>query len=219
MNRVKAVIFDFDGTLVDTVRLLAEAWAKAASMLNISITPGEIEEYVGLAGPEISLKITGGDEAKAAELRRLKDQVYESEYVLKMRLFDDVKPSLSLLRSNGIKTGVASSQTSKRLKQYLINLGILNMFDALVGSDVVARRKPEPDVFLKAAELLKVKPEECFAIGDTCFDYESASKAGMRFILVSRRGNKCDGTEFIVGSISEAVSIVLAKNSNLKDSP
>ncbi|MEM3711958.1 MAG: HAD family phosphatase [Thermoproteota archaeon] len=209
MNRVKAVVFDFDGTLVDTVRPLAEAWAKAASMLNISIKLEEVEDYVGLAGPEISLKITGGDEAKAAELRRLKDQVYESEYAPRMRLFDDTKPSLSLLRSNGIKTGVASSQTSRRLKQYLLNLGILNMFDVLVGSDVVARRKPEPDVFLKAAELLRVKPEECFAVGDTCFDYESASKAGMRFILVSRRGNKCGNAEFTVRSLGEAVSIIL----------
>lgn len=210
MNRVKAAIFDFDGTLVDTVRPLAEAWAKAANILNISIAPEEVEKYVGLAGPEISLKITNGDEDKAIELRRFKDQVYESEYVPRMRLFDDVKPSLILLRSNRIKTGVASSQTSRRLKQYLINLGILNMFDALVGSDVVARRKPEPDVFLKAAELLKVNPEECFAIGDTCFDYESASKAGMRFILVSRSGNKCDNVEFTVRSLSEAVSIILS---------
>ncbi|MDW8033802.1 MAG: HAD family hydrolase [Nitrososphaerota archaeon] len=210
LDRVKAVIFDFDGTLVDTVRLLAEAWARAASILNISVTPEEIEKYVGLAGPEISLKITGGDEAKAAELRRLKDHIYESEYVTKMRLFDDVKPSLNILRSKGIKTGVASSQTSRRLKQYLLNLGILKMFDVLIGSDVVVRRKPEPDVFLKAAELLRVKPDECFAVGDTCFDYESASKAGMRFILVSRRGNTCDNVEFTVKSLNEAVSIILS---------
>ena len=208
-NRVKAVVFDFDGTLVDTVRPLAEAWARAASMLNIRKTPEEIEEYVGLAGPEISLKITNGDEAKAVELRRLKDEIYESEYVNRIRLFEDVEPFLRMLKEKGLKIAVASSQTTRRLKKYLSLLGVLKMVDALVGSDTVIRRKPAPDVFLKAAELLGVKPEECFAVGDTCFDSESAKSAGMRFILVSRKGTRCEDADFTVKSLGEAASIIL----------
>jgi len=208
-TRVKAVIFDLDGTLVDTVDLLSEAWSKAAGLMGISIDPGDVEEYVGLAGPEISLKITGGDEAKAAELRRLKDKIYDSEYTGRIRLFEDVEPFLRILREKGVKTAVASSQTTRRLKKYLSLLGVLKIFDALVGSDTVARRKPAPDVFLKAAELLEVKPEECFAVGDTCFDCESAKSAGMRFILVSRRGTCCENADFTVKSLDEATSIIL----------
>ncbi|MEM2687643.1 MAG: HAD family phosphatase, partial [Thermoproteota archaeon] len=180
---IKAVILDFDGTLVDTVGLLSEAWARAASLMKIMIDPKDVERYVGLAGPEISLKIAGGDEAKAAELRRLKDEIYDSEYTGRIRLFEDVEPSLNILRSKGLKIAVASSQTTRRLKKYLSLLSVLKMVDVLVGSDAVVRRKPAPDVFLKAAELLGVKPAECFAVGDTCFDCESAKNAGMRFIL------------------------------------
>jgi len=206
---IKAVVLDFDGTIVNTVGLLSEAWAKAASLLKIRVDPKDVEEYVGLAGPEISLKITGGDEAKAAELRRLKDEIYESEYVSRMRLFEGVEFSLRILREKGLKIAVASSQTTRRLKKYLSLLGILKMVDVLVGSDAVARRKPAPDVFLKAAELLEVKPEECFAVGDTCFDCESAKSAGMRFILVSRRGTCCENADFTVESLDEATSIIL----------
>jgi HAD superfamily hydrolase (TIGR01509 family) len=213
--RIRAVVFDFDGTLADTVGLLSEAWARAASLLNIRITPNEVENHVGLAGPEISLKIAEGDEAKAAELRRLKDEIYESEYVSRIRLFEDAEFSLRILREKGLKIAVASSQTTRRLKKYLSLLGILKMVDVLVGSDAVARRKPAPDVFLKAAELLKVKPEECFAVGDTCFDCESAKSAGMRFILVSRRSTSCEDADFTVKSLDEATSIILGScNSN-----
>ena len=206
---IKAVVLDFDGTIVNTVGLLSEAWARAASLMGIRIDPKDVEKYVGLAGPEISLKITGGDEAKAAELRRLKDEIYDAEYIGRIRLFEDVEPSLKILREKGVKTAVASSQTTRRLKKYLSLLGVLKMFDALVGSDNVARRKPAPDVFLKAAELLEVKPEECFAVGDTCFDCESAKSAGMRFILVSRRGTCCEDADFTVKSLDEATSIIL----------
>ncbi len=207
---VKAVIFDFDGTIVDTVGLLSEAWSKAASLMKIRIDPKDVARYVGLAGPEISLKIAGGDEAKAAELRRLKDEIYDSEYIDRIRLFEDVEPSLSTLRSRGLKIAVASSQTTRRLKKYLSLLSVLKMVDVLVGSDTVARRKPAPDIFLKAAGLLGVKPDECFAVGDTCFDCESAKKAGMRFILVSRMGAQCEEAEFTVKSLNEAASIILS---------
>ncbi|MEM2087472.1 MAG: HAD family phosphatase [Thermoproteota archaeon] len=207
---MKAVVFDFDGTLADTVGLLSEAWARAASRLGITISPNEVEKYVGLAGPEISLEITGGDDAKAVELRRIKDEIYESEYAGRIRLFEDTEQSLRKLRENGLKIAVASSQASKRLKRYLSVLGIIKAVDVIVGSDSVSRRKPAPDVFLKAAELLKVNPQECFAIGDTCFDFESASKAGMRFILVSRRDTYCENAEFTVKSLNEATSIILS---------
>ncbi|MEM3659638.1 MAG: HAD family phosphatase [Thermoproteota archaeon] len=206
---IKAVILDFDGTLVDTVGLLSEAWARAASLMKIMIDPKEVEKYVGLAGPEISLKIAGGDEAKAAELRRLKDEIYDSEYTGRIRLFEDVEPSLNILRSKGLKIAVASSQTTRRLKKYLSLLSVLKMVDVLVGSDAVVRRKPAPDVFLKAAELLGVKPAECFAIGDTCFDCESAKNAGMRFILVSRKDVSCEKADFKAVNLREVVSIVL----------
>lgn len=205
---IRAVVFDFDGTLADTVRLLSEAWARAAGRLGIEISPNEVEKYVGLAGPEISLEIAGGDEAKAAELRRIKDEIYESEYTSRIRLFEDAEQSLKRLRENGLKIAVASSQASKRLKRYLSLLGIITAVDVIVGSDAVSRRKPAPDVFLKAAELLKVDPQECFAVGDTCFDLESASRAGMRFILVSR-GAYCENAEFTAKSLSEAASIIL----------
>ena len=206
---IKAVVLDFDGTIVNTVGLLSEAWAKAAGRMGIRIDPKDVEKYVGLAGPEISLKITGGDETKAVELRRLKDEIYDSEYIDRIRLFEDVEPFLRMLRMKGVKIAVASSQTTRRLKKYLSLLGVLKMCDVLVGSDIVVRRKPAPDVFLKAAELLKVKPEECFAVGDTCFDCESAKSAEMRFILVSRRGTRCEDADFTVKSLGEAASIIL----------
>lgn len=209
MLRIRAVAFDFDGTLADTVGLLSEAWARAAHRLGIGVPPKEVEKYVGLAGPEVSLKLAGGDEDKAVCLRRLKDEIYESEYVNRIRLFKDVLPALRTLRGNGLKIAVASSQASRRLKNYLVLTGLSRMVDVLVGSDLVLNRKPAPDVFIKAAELLKVKPEECVAVGDTCFDAESAKKAGMVFILVSRnRSVDCENADFTVSNLNEAVSII-----------
>ncbi|MGQ9479180.1 MAG: HAD family hydrolase [Thermoproteota archaeon] len=205
----RAVIFDFDGTLADTVDLLAEAWAKAASRLGIMVKPSDVEGYVGLAGPEISIKITGGDEDKAAELRRIKNEIYESEYLGRIKTFPDVPWALKTLRDKGLGIAVASSQSSRRLKNYLQLTGLLGSVDVIVGSDIVERRKPAPDVFLKAAELLRTRPEECVAVGDTCFDAESAKSAGMRFILVSRRGGSCNNADFTVSSLRKAVSIVL----------
>lgn len=183
----EAVIFDMDGVIFDSERATYNIWLEIGEKYGIK----DIEipyrktigtnnertrqiflEYYGENSPYDSYKA----EASAEYHRR-----YDGGRLPIMR---GVKELLSYLKENGVKTAIASSTRTALVKQQVIDAGLYEYFDKLIGGDMVTRSKPEPDIFLKAASELGVAEENCFVIEDSFNGIRAAKQAGMKPIMV-----------------------------------
>ncbi|MEU8236381.1 HAD-IA family hydrolase [Actinoplanes sp. NPDC048967] len=171
----KAVIFDLDGVVVDSFAVMREAFAIAyAEVVGEGPAPfNEYEKHLGRYFPDI-MRIMGLPMAMEApfvrESYRLAPQV---------RVFDGVRELLTDLRERGYRLAVATGKSGPRARSLLDELGLLDRFDHVIGSDEVSRPKPAPDIMLRALQLMGVQPEEALVIGDAVSDIRSARAAGV----------------------------------------
>jgi HAD superfamily hydrolase (TIGR01509 family) len=202
-----AVIFDCDGTLVDSEPLARTAWERALVPYGYALTDADAEATIGLPFPRTHAyyaeraELPGVDAmwtAFSGELFALID----SELVL----FDDAVDAARELRARGIPVAVASSSPRERLQRTLGRAGLLDAFDITVAGDEVANGKPAPDMFLLAAERLGVEPEACVAIEDSPPGVQAAVAAGMVTIAVCR----VPGTEETLAAAHRVVDSLTA---------
>ena len=179
---MRAVIFDLDGTLVDTVYAHTLAWYRVLHEAGIHIEAWKIHRLIGMSGGLLT-KAAGheiGRELEAEEVERLQQRhgkVY-TELLPERRPLPGAVELLRHLRTARIRHGIA---TSGRRADAKPSLDALQIDDDLVvvDRDDVERAKPEPDLFLACQERLKVKPEECYVIGDAVWDLLAARRASM----------------------------------------
>jgi HAD superfamily hydrolase (TIGR01509 family) len=184
---MRAVIFDCDGTLVDSEPLARTAWERALAPHGYALTDADAEATVGLPFPRTHAyyaeRIALPDvEVMWTEFAGELFALIDSELVV----FDDAVGAARELRRRGIPVGVASSSPRERLHRTLSRAGLLDAFDVTVAGDEVEHGKPAPDMFLLVAERLGAAPEDCIAIEDSPTGVQAAVAAGMRTIAVSR---------------------------------
>lgn len=184
---LKAVIFDVDGTLLDTERIYMQAWKEAAAELGYEITDELLRKTRAInvkdAARIFETEIGNGfsyDKTRTVRVRIAEEIIKRESPILK----PGVAELLTFLRENGIRLAVASSTHLKGTKEHLSESGILEPFEVVVGGDMVAKGKPNPDIFLKAAELLGLVPEECIVVEDSPAGIRAANGAGMKAVLV-----------------------------------
>lgn len=189
MNLPKACIFDLDGVIVDTVDAHFKAWKTMADELNIHFTEVENEQLKGVSRIESMKRILamGGIEKSQEELldyTQRKNDIYVS--IISKMTEDDILPGvldfLDLLTSNDIEIAIGSS--SKNAPTILKAVGLDSRFKVIVDGNQVTHSKPDPEVFLKGAEKLGLKPEECLVLEDAISGVEAAKRAGMKCIGV-----------------------------------
>ena len=183
---VRAFIFDLDGVLTETSKQHFLAWHRLAKELGCDLPQSVIDEVRGisrLASLDIVLNACGisskYDTFERIALADLKNRYYlESiEAFSEADLSVGALDLLNALRHKGFRIGLASA--SKNAPQLLKAMDIEHYFDAVVDPKVINEGKPAPDIFLKAAELLHVKPEQCIGIEDAYAGIESIKAAGM----------------------------------------
>ncbi|MEU8825799.1 HAD-IA family hydrolase [Streptomyces sp. NPDC048636] len=171
----KAIVFDLDGVLVDSFGVMRQAFTVAYREV---VGPGEppfaeYSKHLGRYFPDI-MRIMGlplaMQEPFVRESYRLADQV---------RMFDGVPDLLRSLRAGRFGLAVATGKSGPRARSLLDGLGVLALFEHVLGSDEVANAKPAPDIVLRAMELLGVGPDETMMIGDAVTDLTSARAAGV----------------------------------------
>ncbi|WP_405554637.1 HAD-IA family hydrolase [Streptomyces canus] len=177
---LRAVVFDLDGVLVDSSDVTREAFALAYQEV---VGAGEppVEEYSRHAGrsfPDILRMLGLPPELEGPFVRE------GYRLVHRVRLFDGVTDVLEALRARGIGCAVATGKSGPRARSLLDELGVLSLFDHVVGSDEVAHSKPAPDIVLRALDLLCVRPDEAVMVGDAVTDLASARAAGVRAVAV-----------------------------------
>jgi beta-phosphoglucomutase len=185
--RAGACIFDLDGVIVDTAKYHFLAWKRLTDQLGIRFTEEDNERLKGvsrMASLEIILEIgnLNPDEKHKLEYATLKNKWYV-EYISKMSPSEILPGCVSFvkeLRSANIRTAVGSA--SKNTPMILARVGIKNLFDAVADGNNISKAKPDPEVFLKAAEMVGVNAEECIVFEDAVAGVQAALNARMMCI-------------------------------------
>ncbi|MEM1931210.1 MAG: HAD family hydrolase [Sulfolobales archaeon] len=196
--KLKLVVFDLDGTLIDSVDAHAEGWSFAIERLGLArIGREKLVDLIGLPGSDIVKEVLGEAGLRYyPSIRWLKDQHFLGQLAEgRVRLFPDVKPCLNYLRERGYALGLATSTPNHVLIPLLERLELLEYFDYTVGGDEVRKGKPNPDIFIRIVEKAGVRPSDAVVIGDTVYDTVPARSAGMFSILIARRSVKARGLD------------------------
>lgn len=183
----QAVVFDMDGVIFDTERLVIEFWKEVAKKHNIPNIEHTCIQCLGtnrVRTREIFLENYGADfpfDPYRAEVTELFDTHYKG---VPLPTKPGVRELLSYLQEQDIKVGLASSTAQHLVRDEIGTAGLLPYFQTLVCGDMVEHSKPAPDIFLKACEILNADPTKSIAIEDSFNGIRSAHCAGMTPIMV-----------------------------------
>jgi HAD superfamily hydrolase (TIGR01549 family) len=186
MSSIQAVIFDIDGTLLDSNDAHARAF-EAAFLENGRPYPYlEIRRLIGMGGDNLIPTLSGlkKESPKGKRISHRKKEVFFSKYFSQLCSFPKVRELMSALKDRGMKISIATSASQDELKQFLKLLEIEEFLDAHTHSDDVESSKPDPDVIRAALKKLNFKPNQVIMIGDTPYDIEAASRAGVKTIAL-----------------------------------
>ncbi len=174
-------IFDMDGLMIDTEKLLVKFWRQSAREFGYNMTVQNVLDIRSLSRKYAVPKLRGifGEQfdfegVRARRIEQMNAYIDEHGFEVKKGLFE----LLDYLRSHSFKIAVATATDRKRTEMYLNRINALDYFDEIVCGDMVKNGKPEPDIYLTAAEALGLRPNECAALEDSPNGIISAKRAG-----------------------------------------
>jgi beta-phosphoglucomutase family hydrolase len=184
-----ATIFDMDGTLIDNTPFHFISWQALFRKYN----KGELSRHTyyteisGVPIMETLKRIFGKGNGKAylKGLLREKEEFYRNEYAPHLVAIKGLENFLTELKNNGVKMAMATSATVEDIDFILDKVPIRDDFDEIVNSSMVTKPKPNPQIFLKAAELLNVPPERCVVFEDSLAGIKAANAAGMKVVGIT----------------------------------
>ena len=209
---MKGIIFDLDGVIISTDEQHYQGWKALADRLEIPFDREVNNRFRGvsrMACMDIIEEISGRtftQEEKAAHATWKND--YYRSLLGEMSPADlsaEVKSTLDALRAKGLKLAIGSS--SKNAKFILERIGLADYFDAISDGTNIARSKPDPEVFLKAAEFLGLEPADCVVVEDAVAGVEAAHAGGMKAAAVGDAASKNCG-DYILNSFCELLNIL-----------
>ena len=178
---LRCVLFDFDGVVADTEQSNNRYLEQALAVFGLKLNDEQRLALIGVNGLDFirpllaSAEPPVSDEAYLA-VRQKQGNTYENSPDLKAQ--PGLRDFLGLLRGAGIKTGLVSSTSSRLILAALNRLGLADQFDAILCGDMVRRKKPDPEGYLRAMELLRIPPECCVVIEDSPVGIRAGLAAG-----------------------------------------
>src|SRR5262245_15415136 len=206
-----AVLWDMDGTLVDTAELHFQAWARLAEELGLPFTRADFAATFGRRNPEIIHQLFGTryDDRQVAELGDRKEDYYRAAAQNGVTLLPGVRPLLEGLRDAGFAQAIGSSAPRGNLELILRLTDTAGFFGAVVAMEDTQRGKPDPQVFLVGAERLGVAPGRCLVVEDAVAGVQAAKAGGMKCLAVRFVGHhpaeklQAAGADLVVPSLAE----------------
>lgn len=196
---IEAVIFDIDGTLVDTVDFHAQSWERTFQHFGHQIPYEQIRAQIGKGSDKLmpvffSLEqLNESDEGQSPTLgERMRDyrrELYKREYHPRIKAFPQVRELFLQIKADGKRVALASSATSDDLATYIQILNVEDLVDAATTTTEVKSSKPDPDLFFVTLDKLgNIANNHVIVVGDTPYDAEAAGKANLRTIGVLSGG-------------------------------
>ena len=180
---LKGIIFDMDGVLVDSEQFICEAGIRMFAEHEVTVQPQDFIPFVG-AGEGRYLGGVAEQHGFSIDIERDKARTYTIyAEIVKGRIepLSGVHDFIAEARSRGLKLALASSADKVKILVNLEEIGLpLETFDAIVSGEDVVNKKPDPEIFLVASEMLKLFPEECLVVEDAVNGVAAAKAAGAR---------------------------------------
>jgi beta-phosphoglucomutase-like phosphatase (HAD superfamily) len=213
--RLRAALFDMDGTLVDSERVILNAWMESSRELGVRLDPAQYSQVIGLNDEEsnqLLIALLGSESTflNVRSLARSKLQGPAGNIVFPLK--SGVLSLLSALSQRQVPCAVASSSTSEEIEDRLTRNGVRHYFGAAAGGNEVQRGKPDPAVYLLAASRLGISPSQCIAFEDSEHGAAAAAAAGARVVLVpdikAPSTALTESVHMVLRSLDEAVPLV-----------
>jgi len=190
LQLIKAIVFDFDGLMVDTESSAYDSWQEIYQEYGCTLPLGQWEKVLGGSGAEFDpcaylTELTG----QTFDHDALRSRRWERKLALVAHepLLPGIQDAIDHAKEHGLKLGVASSSSRHWVVGHLDRLGITSIFDTIICSDDVERVKPAPDLYLTAVSRLEVLPREAVAIEDALNGLRAAKAAGLMCIVVPNK--------------------------------
>ena len=186
-KKIKAVLFDLDGTLTDTEKYYQSAWPEALKHFGYEMSPEKPLELRSLGRPFVLEKFKEwyGEDVDYWAIRDYRKALVED--ILKeegIPLKPGVHETLSWLKEHNIFISLVTANDKERAHRYLKKIGLFDYFNAIICADMVEKGKPAPDIYAYACKELQVNPAETFAVEDSPNGCMSAYRAGCNVIMI-----------------------------------
>lgn len=212
MSKVKGVILDVDGTLIDSNEQHALAWRDAFRRATREFPLERIRRLIGAGGDKLYRELTGEDVGSAEGQSISADckKIFRETYLKHVRPLTGSRELIARFKQAGLKLAVASSSRPEDLEALLEIAGVPELAETSTTSDDAKRSKPDPDVVQVALEKLKLQQTEALMLGDTPYDIEAGSRAGVAVVAV-RSGGWADADLSNAVAIYDCPADLLAK--------
>ncbi|MDE5619460.1 MAG: HAD family phosphatase [Ruminococcus sp.] len=186
-KKIKGAVFDMDGLMIDTEKLLVRFWKESAKEYGYDMTDENVFGIRSLSR-KYSVPLLKGifgeefpfNEVRSRRISLMNDYIDKYGFEVKKGLFE----MLDYLRSNNYLIAVATATDCERAECYLKKIDAYKYFDAVICGNMVTNGKPEPDIYITASEKLGLLPKECVAFEDSPNGIKSAYSAGCRVIMI-----------------------------------
>lgn len=184
---LKAVIFDIDGTLVDSVEAHARAWQQTFEKYGKQVTVEEVRKKVGMGSDQLLPEFFSADQLErfGKEMDEYRSSLFKREFLPHVRPFPRVRELLLRIHTDDRKIALASSGSRDDMNYYKRLMNVEDLVEAGSTGDDVQRSKPHPDIFADALGSLKLQAHEAIAVGDTPYDAIAAGKIHLRTIGIT----------------------------------
>lgn len=214
LMKIKAVMFDVDGTLVDSNDLHVKAWAEAFLAAGTQIADTAIHSQIGKGTDNlVPALLPDADDALVRALGKAHDAIFKANYLSEVQAFPHAHELLARVYHSGRQVVLASSASKEELDYYVAFLDLKDIISAWTTSDDVDRTKPAPDIFAVALrKIAPVRATEVIVVGDTPYDMEAATKCGIAGVAV-RSGRFADSELRSAGAalLYDNVAAILAE--------
>jgi HAD superfamily hydrolase (TIGR01509 family) len=184
-----AILFDLDGTLVDSNDLHVRAWEEVFREAGFDISADAIRGQIGKGGDNlVPALLPDLDAPRQHALADAHGSRYKARYIGRVRPFPAARDLLARARDAGSKVVLASSASGEELDHYIDLLDASDLIDATTSKDDVESSKPDPDIFAAALAKAGAKPGEAMVVGDTPYDILAAARCGIRAVAVLSGG-------------------------------
>ena len=187
---MKTVILDIDGTLVDSNDAHAHAWVAAFADAGITVDYDKVRRSVGMGGDKLMPAVAGVDSEseEGQKISKRRGEIFKDTYLPALRPFASVRDLMERFIRDGYGLAVATSAKEEELQPLLECAGIADLIPHRTSSDDADNSKPEPDIVEAALEKCGCEPGEALMLGDTPYDIESATGAGVKIVALESGG-------------------------------